>query len=504
MKNKFTIAYAAGLAVAFAAVWGVAANTYFNTHFIKGTRLNGVDVTGKTTQQAAEMLHSDVSDYIMPLRFGDIETDRISAPRIGLKSEIDEAAIEEALKKQNTFLWWIGTGDDTPINAVTSLDEDLFSDLIPRLNIIKRKTKPEDEGKAVVFADDEFRLQTSTYVDDDNSKLTEAVRTAVTNLSDELDLENTPCCEKLIDDENKSEAKAACDKANKIISTNIVLSDGKYKYAIDRSYIARWVSVDDGFNVSVDKGAIDEYMKQWNTKGSTRRFLTSHGKYVSVEGGDYGWSADTTGVADNIYKAATECTDSVINIKTKQWALCTGDNDIGDSYVEVDLTNQYLYLYIDGEIKLKTPCVTGLPTKAKYTPQGTYRIKSVNRNSVLVGPGYRTPVAYWMPFNGGIGLHDATWQYKFGGDWYKVHGSHGCVNLPLNAASMVYNEVFEGMPVVCYYYDRLPEFEAKPAEGNVISLNPGVKSSEYKDHRKGHGSTQGNLENKALADKKTS
>jgi lipoprotein-anchoring transpeptidase ErfK/SrfK len=440
----------------------------------------------------------------MPLSFGDVETDRISAQRIGLKSEIDEAAIEDVLKNQNTFLWWIGTGKDTPINSVTTLDEDLFSDLIPRLNVIKRKTKPEDAGKAVIFADDEFRLQTSTYVDDDNSKLTEAVRTAVTNLSEELNLEDTACCEKLIDDENKQDAKAACDKANKILSTNIVLGDDKYKYPVDKKYIARWVSVDDKFNVSIDKNAIDEYVKQWNTKGSTRQFLTSHGKYVSVEGGDYGWSSDTTGVADKIYTAATECTDSVINIKTTQWALCTGDNDIGNSYVEVDLTNQYLYLYIDGVIKLKTPCVTGLPTQAKYTPQGTYRIKTVNRNAVLVGPGYRCPVSYWIPFNGGIGLHDATWQYKFGGDWYKVHGSHGCVNLPLNAAGMVYNEVFEGMPVVCYYYDRLPEFEAKPAEGNVISLNPGVNSSEYKDHRKGHGSIQGNLENKALADKKTS
>ena len=48
----------------------------------------------------------------------------------------------------------------------------------------------------------------------------------------------------------------------------------------------------------------------------------------------------------------------------------------------------------------------------------------------LVGDNYVTPVKYWMPFNGGIGLHDAVWQSAFGGERYKTKGSHGCVNLP--------------------------------------------------------------------------
>ncbi len=31
---------------------------------------------------------------------------------------------------------------------------------------------------------------------------------------------------------------------------------------------------------------------------------------------------------------------------------------------------------------------------------------------------YEQPVTYWMPFNGGIGFHDADWQPYFGGDRY--------------------------------------------------------------------------------------
>ena len=56
-----------------------------------------------------------------------------------------------------------------------------------------------------------------------------------------------------------------------------------------------------------------------------------------------------------------------------------------------------------------------------------------------------------MAFNGGIGLHDATWQSSFGGDRYKTHGSHGCINLPLNVAASLYSQLKVNIPVVCYY-----------------------------------------------------
>lgn len=56
-----------------------------------------------------------------------------------------------------------------------------------------------------------------------------------------------------------------------------------------------------------------------------------------------------------------------------------------------------------------------------------------------------------MPFNGGIGLHDATWRNSFGGSIYKNNGSHGCINLPYNVASKIYNSIKVGDPIVCYF-----------------------------------------------------
>ena len=44
-----------------------------------------------------------------------------------------------------------------------------------------------------------------------------------------------------------------------------------------------------------------------------------------------------------------------------------------------------------------------------------------------------------------------TWRDKFGGDIYYSGGSHGCVNLPYQKAAVIYENIYAGMPVICYY-----------------------------------------------------
>jgi len=130
------------------------------------------------------------------------------------------------------------------------------------------------------------------------------------------------------------------------------------------------------------------------------------------------------------------------------------ENDLGTTYAEIDLTNQRMWMYKDGKIVVATDVVTGKPDGEHDTPQGTYKLKYKEKNATLKGANYSTPVAWWMPFNGDIGMHDATWQPTFGGDRYIKHGSHGCVNLPLDKAASIFNYAVVNMPVVCYYHAK--------------------------------------------------
>jgi hypothetical protein len=114
------------------------------------------------------------------------------------------------------------------------------------------------------------------------------------------------------------------------------------------------------------------------------------------------------------------------------------------TYADVNLSTQKMMFVKNGVIVLESDIVTGAPYMA--TPTGTYRILQKQSPTVLVGPGYRSPVSYWMPFTRwGHGFHDANWQPAFGGNrWKNGFGSHGCVNMPHWAAKTLYKYISVG------------------------------------------------------------
>ena len=122
-------------------------------------------------------------------------------------------------------------------------------------------------------------------------------------------------------------------------------------------------------------------------------------------------------------------------------ALGDVTNDIGSTYVEINMSKQHLWFYKDGALVTEGDVVTGNVGNGTATPEGTYSLKYKAKDSVLVGEGYRSPVSFWMPFIGNsIGLHDASWRSEFGGEIYKTSGSHGCVNLPYSLAQSIYKD----------------------------------------------------------------
>ena len=133
-----------------------------------------------------------------------------------------------------------------------------------------------------------------------------------------------------------------------------------------------------------------------------------------------------------------------INVSNKIYGVATGS-----TYVEVNISAQRMWLYKNGKCIVDTPVVTGT-RYSMDTPKGYFDIYSRARNTVLTGPGYASPVDYWMAFSGGCGIHDASWRSSFGGNIYTYNGSHGCINTPYNAVRTIYNNTTFGTPVIVY------------------------------------------------------
>ena len=196
-----------------------------------------------------------------------------------------------------------------------------------------------------------------------------------------------------------------------------------------------------------------------NTAGKSRTFNATGLGTRSVSGGNYGYrmnqSEEIAKIKEELGAGKAVKRAPVYSAKE----VSTENNGLGGNYIEVDLSRQHLWVYKNGQCVLQSDCVSGKMTSDRYTPAGTYYVYSKERNRVLRGTKdpvtgkypYESPVSYWMPFNRGIGFHDANWRNKFGGNLYVNGGSHGCVNLPVGFAGTMYNTITTGMPVVVYY-----------------------------------------------------
>ena len=105
------------------------------------------------------------------------------------------------------------------------------------------------------------------------------------------------------------------------------------------------------------------------------------------------------------------------------------------TYVDIDISDQVVTYFQNNEVLFQSSCVSGLNNGKRNTPYGTYKILTKVPGKRLKGPTWNCWVDRWMKFtNSNIGLHDASWRSSFGGEIYQTNGSHGCCNLPHDAA----------------------------------------------------------------------
>ncbi len=136
-----------------------------------------------------------------------------------------------------------------------------------------------------------------------------------------------------------------------------------------------------------------------------------------------------------------------------------------NSRVEILLHDQRGRLYINDVIAMDFPVCTGI-TGESETPRGTFRIsekKAEHRSSLYgsfvdaqgntvessvrssdvppIGTRFEgTAMPYWMRFNGAIGMHTGRIE-RYG-------LSHGCVRVPEEACSILYEKLEVGSQVI--------------------------------------------------------
>ncbi len=430
---------------------------YFMKRFYFGTKINGVSVTGKTTEDIEADILAESEAYILKLKQrGNIE-ENINGSDIEYKYNL-ENKIEDLRDNQSAFGWIYGVFNtsDYKLEKKVSYNDELLKKKFRSLNCFKNDNIIKPESAKIEYENKEYVIKEEIQGNKVNKDiLYKKVKEALNNKVDEINLEEIECYEKPKYTVASKEVVNAKNTLDKYIGSVITHKFGDNKEVLNGDSIHDWLHIDNNFKVSIDEEKAREYVNslsiKYDTYGATRNFKTSIGTTVNVNGGDYGWLINYSEETEALINAIKDGKKEERQPIYAQTAVAYGANDFGNTYVEINLTTQHIWFYNDGVLITEGPMVSGNADSKHATPPGIYSLTYKEKNATLRGENYAAPVSYWMPFNGDIGIHDATWRSKFGGQIYITDGSHGCINTPYDVASKIFEYITQGTPVICYF-----------------------------------------------------
>lgn len=465
MKGKKVAIVLLSVLILLAGVY-IGGMVFFASHYTYGTVIGGRDCSFKKKNDLYSHFQEEPVSFVLELDGRDDRNLDIDSRAIVTGIEYDLSGLDRYDGNIIKGFGWIKSSlhkriIDVPLHI--DIDDRMFTDILKGSVMFDKAGLREPQnaylgeynsktGQFEIEAGDKGNIISSDRTLNAVRKSLEAVLAGTDRIT--VDLDESDCYKHALMSVNNAKLIQQRDRANRILSTKITYDWYGNWDVIDSSVIKDWIKIEDN-NASIDKEQVRSYIERsagyYDTYGKELRFRTTGGQIKSIKRGNYGWYTDVDTEVDELVECLEQGGEIIKEPAHTHEGYAKGVDDIGNSYVEIDLSNQHLYLYVNGRCTLDTDFVSGNVSAGHKTPEGVYGVTYKTRNATLRGPGYESFVYYWMPYNGGVGMHDATWRSKFGGEIYKTSGSHGCINLPLAMAKDIYEHVETGFPVVSYW-----------------------------------------------------
>lgn len=442
---------------------------YYTNHFFEGTTINGINSSNKTAYEVEQEIASKMADYSIEIKARDQEAQTITGSDIDYRY-ISSGEILNLLKEQKPYEWVKGFFEKTTYTAKeeTAFDKTKLENEVKSLNCAQKENQVAPENAYVSFNNSEFTIVPETAGSE--LKVKEAyqmISEAISSDDAEVDLGSNPDAYVTADiTSDSADLQATVDAYNNFAKASITYTFGDETVTLDGNTIKDWLQFDEKGQLIWDDNSfqqhVAEYVAQlaatYDTVGTEREFQATSGRTVYVSSSIYGWKIDQAAEAAQLSQEIQSGTQTTREPIYAQTANAYGVNDLGNTYIEVDLSEQHMYYYQDGADIFESDFVSGNMSYAdRQTHAGIFTLYYKKSPDVLKGGQkgtanyYEQPVQYWMPFDGGIGFHDANWRDDFGGDIYLTSGSHGCINLPPENAAVLYDLIQYDVPIVCFY-----------------------------------------------------
>ena len=199
-----------------------------------------------------------------------------------------------------------------------------------------------------------------------------------------------------------------CDLINKLTDVVITYDFDDCTETVDRDMIKNWLTTDENGLYTLDKKQIEAYISElaakYDTVGTERTFNTYDGREITVSGGNYGWQIDQKAELKELTELIKNGETQVREPVYSHEGLVRKTNDIGYTYIEIDLTAQRMVFYKDGTPTADAQIVSGNPFVPNCaTPVGCYTTGEMKSGCTVNGEDYPSAVNYWIPFDGNLG-----------------------------------------------------------------------------------------------------
>lgn len=468
-----------GVVITLAVVVATAATAYavrFSDRGLPGVTVAGESITGMTSDQLADRL-AERADATTVTATIDGTTTTYSLADLGLRIDTQETVADAFAANSSVGSRFAAISDHHDVPVVVDTDQAAQQSFLDEL--AEQAGSTAHDAK-IALSDDATSFEVSpaqTGSGLDVVPLSTAAQSTATSLSSStITLNSTEITPSI----TTEDAEKVADQANELVDLYItVTGQNNQAYSPTAAQKASWITIpatpQEGLGDPViDQDQIANWVSGIADQTSTRavtgkRTVTENGTVVSTSvEAQSGASVNNaqqiaSGISDAMDNAQPFADDFTFDTTDATWdekVIADGAQNLlyqaspGEKWVDIDLTTNSVTAY-EGGTAVRDPMLMVPGAPGLETVTGTYQIYlkyevQTMRGLNPDGTEYVAPNIPWVSyFTGSYAMHAAPWRDSFG--WSGEGGSHGCVNMPTEAAKFIYDWAPIGTTVVSHY-----------------------------------------------------
>lgn len=389
----------------------------------------------------------------------------VSFRELGIYRESDDAFVDWKLSSWNWFLT-LFEKQDYVLQQHVFYDREELCLVLEQLPFVTGCLDKDISKLSVVEKDGQYEIvyvNQGSYIDTD--RLLQVICEHLENQDFMIDLVAEDCyqtCD-IRDLQIDADMTAREQNVNVLLSNQIILNvDSGVQEVLPEAVLSSCLYQDGDvwrINPHVLAGYVRTLAEKYDTVGDVRQFVKQDGSVLELVPKDtdtfYGYELNQEALLLSLLNAVSSGDNASISVPWYTTGRSIGDLDIGNTYIEISISDQHLWCFVDGQCIIDTDVVTGRDTDEFRTPVGLFSVLSLQTNYQMYYQDGSAKAAYFIKLTGdGVGIHDSQNRSSYGGTIWMESGSHGCINVPYDVEKQIFESLEQmrdfHVPVVIY------------------------------------------------------